>query len=203
MEADRGVKLRCGSRSARGPQERARGDVSSARGGSPRRLGPVPGVPSIRACRVRGDWSRTWVWSDCLSGVLASRNLAVEQTRDRGGAAPRWCGVNQTPIQPRPDRSVAGRPTDTARRWRSALTYTRFRFPGAVESRFRPACERCPPAQTHDHCCAPLPPRRAAILALFTHRGTAARRPTHAAPQEPRAAPPPPSHPPLQQQEQE
>ena len=74
---------------------------------------------------------------------------------------------------------------------------------GAVESRFRPACERCPPAQTHDHCCAPLPPRRAAILALFTHRGTAARRPTHAAPQEPRAAPPPPSHPPLQQQEQE
>ena len=53
------------------------------------------------------------MWSDCLSGVLASRNLAVEQTRDRGGAAPRWCGVNQTPIQPRPDRSVAGRPTDT------------------------------------------------------------------------------------------
>ena len=156
---------------------------------------------------VCGDWSRTWVWRDCLSGVLASRNLAVEQTRDRGGAAPRWCGVNQTPIQPRPDRSVAGRPTDTleerAHIRRSALTYTRFRFPGAVESRFRPACERCPPAQTHDHCCAPLPPRRAAILALFTHRGTAARRPTHAAPQEPRAAPPPPSHPPLQQQEQE
>ena len=63
------------------------------------------------------------VWSDCLSGVLASRNLAVEQTRDRGGAAPRWCGVNQTPIQPRPDRSVlAGRPTDTLEERRLRLT---------------------------------------------------------------------------------
>ena len=140
---------------------------------------------------------------DCLSGFLA-RNLAVEQARDRGGAAPRWCGVNQTRLytQPRPDPTVAG----SAQRLGhgSALTRTHdIRFPGAVDSRFRPACERCPPAQTHDHCCAPLPPRRAAILALFTHRGTAARRPTHAAPQEPRAAPPPPSHPHLQQQEQE
>ena len=70
------------------------------------------------------------MWSDCLSGVLASRNLAVEQTRDRGGAAPRWCGVNQTPIQPRPDRSVRVRPTDTLEERRSALHIHTISFPG-------------------------------------------------------------------------
>ena len=86
--------------------------MSSARGGSPRRLGPAPGVPSIRACRVWRLESNAGVVT--VSLAFWRRVIrAVEQTRDRGGAAPRWCGVNQTPIQPRPDRSVAGRPTDT------------------------------------------------------------------------------------------